>query len=93
LETASLYKINKDGSTTEAFTGDIESWGDYFKYHYVKFDFSSVETPGIYYIQYGDHKTNNFIINNDVYEDITDATSDIWIPIHMNHMFVREGYR
>lgn len=93
LEKASLYKINKDGSTTEAFTGDIEPWGDYFKYHYVKFDFSSVETPGIYYIEYGDQKTNNFIINNDVYEDITDATSDIWIPIHMNHMFVREGYR
>lgn len=93
LEQASLYKINKDGSTTKAFTGDIESWGNYFKYHYVKFDFSAVETPGIYYIQYGDHKTNNFIINKDVYENITDATSDVWIPIHMNHMFVREGYR
>ncbi|MFZ6012464.1 MAG: glycoside hydrolase family 9 protein, partial [Bacteroidota bacterium] len=24
---------------------------------------------------------------------ITDATSDIWIPIHMNHMFVNEAYR
>ncbi len=93
LKKASLYKINKDGSTTKAFTGDIEPWGDYFKYHYVKFDFSSVDTPGIYYIQYGDHKTNNFIINDDVYENITDATSDIWVPIHMNHMFVREGYR
>lgn len=93
LAKASLYRINKDGSTTKAFTGDIKSWGDYYKYHYVKFDFSAVETPGIYYIQYGEHKTNNFIINNDVYENITDATSDVWIPIHMNHMFVREGYR
>jgi hypothetical protein len=28
-----------------------------------------------------------------VYDWITDATSDIWIPIHMNHMFVNEAYR
>ncbi len=38
-------------------------------------------------------KTNNFIIENNVYDKITDATSDIWIPIHMNHMFVNEAYR
>lgn len=93
LSKASLYKINADGTTTRVFTGNIASWGDYYKYHYVKFDFTSVNTPGIYYIQYGDHKTNNFIIDNTVYDKITDATSDIWIPIHMNHMFVKEGYR
>lgn len=93
LSKASLYKINADGTTTRVFTGNIAPWGDYYKYHYVKFDFTSVNTPGIYYIQYGDHKTNNFIIDNTVYDKITDATSDIWIPIHMNHMFVKEGYR
>lgn len=90
---ASIYKIDENGRAAEVFSGNIEPWGDYYKYHYVKFDFSSVNTPGIYYIQYGDQKTNNFIINDDVYDKITDATSDIWIPIHMNHMFVREGYR
>jgi endoglucanase len=90
---ASIYKISNDGKAAEVFSGPIQPWGDYYKYHYVKFDFSSVNTPGIYYIQYGDLKTNNFIIDDSVYEKITDATSDIWIPIHMNHMFVREGYR
>jgi len=93
LAKASIHKLNEDGKTTEVFSGDIEPWGDYYKYNYVKFDFSSVNTPGIYYIQYGDLKTNNFIIEDNVYDKITDATSDIWIPIHMNHMFVREGYR
>src|SRR5690606_11428767 len=90
---ASIYKIDENGRAAEVFNGPIQSWGDYYKYHYVKFDFSSVNTPGIYYIQYGDQKTNNFIIDETVYDKITDATSDIWIPIHMNHMFVREGYR
>lgn len=93
LSKASLYKVNEDGKTYSIFNGNIAPWGDYFKYHYVKFDFSSVKVPGIYYIQYGDYKTNNFIIANNVYDKITDATSDVWIPIHMNHMFVKEGYR
>lgn len=93
LTSASLYKIGNDGNATKVFSGDIKPWGDYYKYHYVKFDFSAVKTPGIYYIQYGDFKTNNFLIENNVYDKITDATSDVWIPIHMNHMFVNEAYR
>lgn len=93
LTKASLYKVGNDGNASEVFSGNITSWGDYFKYHYVKFDFTSVTTPGIYYIQYGNFKTNNFLIESSVYDKITDATSDIWIPIHMNHMTVNEGYR
>lgn len=93
LAKASIYKIGDDGNATEVFSGNIVPWGDYYKYHYVKFDFTSVTTPGIYYIQYGDFNTNNFIIEDNVYDKITDATSDIWIPIHMNHMFVNEAYR
>jgi len=93
LAKASIYKVGDDGNAAEVFSGKIVPWGDYYKYHYVKFDFSSVNTPGIYYIQYGDFKTNNFLIENNVYDHITDATSDIWIPIHMNHMFVNEAYR
>lgn len=93
LAKASLYKIGDDGNATEAFSGNITPWGNYYKYNYVKFDFTSVKTPGIYYIQYGNFKTNNFLINNTVYDKITDATSDVWIPIHMNHMYVKEAYR
>ena len=91
--TASLYRIKEDGSIEEAYKGNIKTWGNYYKYNYVKFDFSAVKQPGIYYIQYGDTKTNNFLIDNNVYDKITDATTDVWIPIHMNHMAVNEGYR
>ena len=91
--TASLIRIKDDGTTEEAFKGDIQSWGLYFKYNYVKFDFSAVKEPGVYYIQYGKTKTNNFLIDAHVYDKITDATTDVWVPIHMNHMYVTEGYR
>ena len=93
LAKASVYKVGNDGKATEVFSGKIEPWGNYFKYNYVKFDFSSVNTPGVYYIKYGDIDTNHFLIEDDVYSKMTAATSDVWIPIHMDHMYVKEGYR
>ncbi len=91
--TASIYRIKDDGSSEMVFTGAVNTWGRFYKYNYAKFDFSSVQQQGIYYIKYGDTKTNNFIIDNSVYDKITDATTDVWVPIHMNHMCVNEGYR
>ena len=90
---ASIVRIKTDGTTETAYRGAVKTWGNYYKYNYVKFDFSSVTEPGIYYIQYGNTKTGNFIIDKSVYDKITDATTDVWIPIHMNHMMVNEGYR
>ncbi|MCR5315985.1 MAG: glycoside hydrolase [Bacteroidaceae bacterium] len=91
--TAALMRIKEDGTMEQAFKGKIQTWGPYYKYNYVKFDFSTVKVPGIYYIQYGNTKTNNFLIDEHVYDKITDATTDVWVPIHMNHMYVTEGYR
>lgn len=93
LRKAHIVRILPDGSEEVAYTGPVNVWGAYYKYNYVQFDFSSLQEPGIYYIAYGDHKTGNFIIDETVYDHITDATSDVWIPIHMNHMTVNEAYR
>ena len=90
---AKLMRIQEDGTATEAYTGALTNWGPYYKYNYVKFDFSSVRQPGVYFIQYGTTRTNDFLIDEHVYDRITDATTDVWVPIHMNHMYVTEGYR
>ncbi|MCU0388963.1 MAG: glycoside hydrolase, partial [Chitinophagaceae bacterium] len=50
LAQASLYKIGNDGKAISVFTGKTIPWGRYYKYNYVKFDFSSVTTSGLYYI-------------------------------------------
>ena len=91
--TAQIYKIGDDAKPKMVYEGKTDVWGNYFKYNYVKFDFTSVNTPGIYFIKYGDVESEHFIINDNVYDKITDATSDIWIPIHLNHIMVNEGYR
>ena len=90
---ASLLRLNPDGTTTIAYTSTVKPWGPFYKYNYVKFDFSSVKEPGVYYIQYGKTRTNDFLIDEHVYDKITDATTDVWVPIHMDHMYVTEGYR
>ncbi len=93
IANAALFRIGEDGTEKLAYQGKTNVWGEYYKYKYLKFDFSEVKKPGIYYIRYGEHKTGNFIIDDSVYNWITNATSDVWIPIHMNHMTVNEAYR
>ncbi|MBP3260308.1 MAG: glycoside hydrolase family 9 protein [Prevotella sp.] len=90
---ARLLRVNADGSREQVFAATVKPWGPWYKYIYVKFDFSSVRTPGVYCIEYGGARTGDFLIGEDVYDKITDATTDVWVPIHMDHMAVREGYR
>ncbi len=93
LTTATLWRVEADGSEVPALTGPARTWGMYLRYNYVTFDFSEVREPGLYYIQYGDFKTNSFPIDNDVYQGIWHTTLDVWLPIQMDHMTVNEGYR
>ena len=90
---ASVWKVEADGSVKEAFSGPVKLWGDFYKYKYARFDFSGVQEPGVYFLRYGNVTTGNFIIDPTVYDKITVATSDVWIPVHLNHMAVNEGYR
>ena len=93
LKTASLFQVTADGKYVEKLKGDIKVWGRYLRYNYAKFDFSSVKEPGVYFIQYGDEKTNTFSIGDNVYANIWHPTLDVWFPVQMDHMEVNEAYR
>lgn len=93
LKTAKIFQIMPDGKAVEKFTGNIEVWGKYLRYNYVKFDFSSVKEQGLYFIEYGNNKTNTFTIKPDVYSDVWHPTMDVWFPVQMDHMTVNEAYR
>ncbi|MCB0745673.1 MAG: glycoside hydrolase, partial [Ignavibacteriae bacterium] len=93
LNIAKVFKITSEGKSVEKFNGDVIEWGKYLRYNYAKFDFSSVKESGIYYIQYGDNKTNTFRINENVYDDVWHPTMDVWFPVQMDHMQVNEAYR
>ncbi|MCB9056181.1 MAG: glycoside hydrolase family 9 protein [Chitinophagales bacterium] len=93
LKTASLFQVTADGKYIEKLKADTKPWGQYLRYKYVKFDFSKVKDAGVYFIQYGDHKTNTFSIADNVYEKIWHPTLDVWFPVAMDHMQVNEAYR
>jgi endoglucanase len=93
LKTAALYQVTPEGKLQEKYTAEIKTWGKYLRYNYVTFDFSSVKESGLYIIKYGDQQTEAFPIGNQVYSDIWHATLDVWFPVQMDHMAVREAYR
>jgi endoglucanase len=93
LTSATLYRISDDGSQVKVLNSKITSWGKFMRYNYFKFDFSNVNEPGIYKIQYGNVVTEPFPIGKEVYENIWHPTLDTWFPVQMDHMFVKEAYR
>jgi len=93
LTTASIFKLGADGKFTEALKVNVKDWGTYLRYNYAQIDFSAVKEKGLYYIQYGDQKTNTFQIEDDIYSKIWHPTMDVWFPVQMDHMEVNEAYR
>jgi len=93
LKKATLYRVTPEGESIEALSADLKPWGKYLRYNYVKFDFTSVKESGLYFIQYGNQKTNTFVIDPGVFDDIWHATLDVWFPVQMDHMKVNEAYR
>jgi endoglucanase len=93
LQTASLFKVSSDGEMIKKLTANVKEWGQYLRYNYAKFDFTSIKEPGLYSIKYGDQQTKAFQIGTHIYENIWHQTLDVWFPVQMDHMFVNEAYR
>jgi endoglucanase len=93
LTTATLYQVTPEGKFLEKLTADVRPWGRFLRYDYVTFDFTSVKDSGLYFIKYGDQQTDAFPIGTRVYNDVWHPTLDVWFPVQMDHMLVREAYR
>jgi hypothetical protein len=91
--TAYLDKLNADGSFTEVFSGSLGAAALWKRYYYRNFDFSSVKEPGLYAIRYAGKRTDLFPISKDAYDRIWQSTLSGFLPIQMDHMTVREGYK
>ncbi|HVY84446.1 MAG TPA: glycoside hydrolase family 9 protein, partial [Caulobacterales bacterium] len=92
--TARLLRVNADGSTQVALEGAATAWaGNYLRYAYRRFDFSSVREPGLYVIEYEGQRTAPFRIARGIYADAWHPTSDIFLNVQMDHVLVAEAYR
>ncbi|MBN1416607.1 MAG: glycoside hydrolase family 9 protein [Bacteroidales bacterium] len=91
--TACLFCVSDDGKASVVFKAGTEPWGNYLRYAYEKFDFSSIQKEGLYFIEYGDIRTRSFRIAKDVYKEAWYLSLDVFMPVQMDHMFVNEAYR
>jgi endoglucanase len=92
LPMARLLKINGDEIKVH-YKGRPETWGKYLRYNYLTFDFSEVRDTGLFCIEYGNTRTKPFRIANDIFHDAWQPTLDVFFPVQMDHMFVKEAYR
>ncbi|EGF90279.1 glycoside hydrolase family protein [Asticcacaulis biprosthecium C19] len=90
---ARLLEVSADGATTPVLTADAKPWGQYLRYDYRTFDFSSVTKPGLYMIEYGSQRTATFRIDPAIYAEAWQPTLEVFMPVQMDHMFVNEAYR
>lgn len=88
-----LLRLGADGAETVA-RGKPQDWGEFLRYHYFRYDFSSLRTPGLYQIAYRGRKSKPFRIGSDVFtRHAWQPTLEYYLPVQMCHMRVSEKYR
>ena len=91
---AQLQRVSENGGFETVLSTGTKDWGDFLRYHYLQFDFSSVKRPGMYVVSYGKYKTGPFKISDDVYaNNVWQPTLEYFLPVQMCHMRVTEKYR
>jgi hypothetical protein len=88
-----VLRLMEDGSYKQVFEGPITTSIPWLRYVYSKFDFTTVNDPGLYVIEYGDQRTAPFPIAKDAYANIWQDSLDHHLAEQMDHVSVREGYR
>lgn len=91
--TVRVLRVAADGSSREVLAGSPTLWGNYLRYTYFTFDFSGVREAGVYVIEAEGQRTRAFRIAADVFADAWHPTSDVFFPVQMDHMLVKEAYR
>ena len=88
-----LYRLSGKGKE-KVRSGRPSSWGNFLRYHYLTYDFSDVEEPGMYVIGYRSKWSNPFRIGNDVFSrHVWQPTLDYFLPVQMCHLRINEKYR
>ena len=91
---ASLVRIGANGDFKTVLHGNPSDWGNFLRYHYLQFDFTSVKDSGMYRVQYGKYQSCIFQISTQVFnKNVWQPTLEYFLPVQMCHMRVNEKYR
>jgi hypothetical protein len=94
ISKASLVKLNGMEKENIVLSEKPASWGKFLRYNCFLFDFSKITEPGTYQIQYGETRSNPFVISPDIYKrHVWQPTLEVFLPVQMCHMRVVDAYR
>jgi len=85
-----LSRIDHNGTPQPVKADKPTHWGPLYDYDYYTFDFTEAKEPGQYFLRYGDESVGPFRIGTDVYEEAWRPTMDMFFPIQMCHVKVRD---
>jgi endoglucanase len=89
-----LKRASETGTAETVLSGAPSVWGKFLRYRYLRFDFSKVTRPGVYFVEYGGRRTEPFRIAADVYAShVWQPTLEYFLPVQMCHVRVVEGYK
>ena len=91
--TAKVLRLTEGGLYQPVFEGPITPSTPWLRYVYSKFDFTAVNDPGLYVIEYADQRTAPFPISKEVYAHTWQDSLDHHLAEQMDHVAVREAYR
>jgi endoglucanase len=92
-QTAKVLRLTEGGAYQRVFEGPITPASPWMRYVYSKFDFTPVNDPGLYVIEYDGQRTASFPISKDAYAHIWQDSLDHHLAEQMDHVSVREAYR
>jgi len=93
IRTPVLYRITDQGEEP-VLRRTARTWGKFFRYSYLKFDFSDIKEKGLYQVHYGNSVSPVFRIDRAIYErGVWQPELEYFLPVQMCHMRVNEKYR
>ena len=91
--TVTLWQMQLNGSRKVAKSSVAQPWGQLLRYQYEIFDFSDVQTPGVYVIESRGQIAGPFQIDARIYDAVWKPTLQYFLPVQMCHVAVKEGNR
>lgn len=91
---AILKRILPRGGLETVLSIPVTPCDDFLRYRYLKADFSKLQEPGMYILEYGEAVSETFQIDDDVFTaGVWQPTLEYYLPVQMCHMKVFEKYR
>ncbi|MDH7513020.1 MAG: glycoside hydrolase family 9 protein [Clostridiales bacterium] len=93
VEKIRILGADEEGRKKEVMSGKPAEWGTLFDHRYLTFDFSDVRTPGFYFLDYAGEHAGPITISKEVFNEAWHPTLDVFFPVQMCHVEVRERER